>query len=60
MAYPAALLIESVPVLAYAYAAQAAVKAMFALDGLLLRSGTLSHRSWHLIIAAQKGEATGG
>jgi len=60
VSYPAALLIDRVPVLASTYAAQAAVKAAFALDGLLLRSHRLSGQSWHLILVAQKREVTDG
>jgi SAM-dependent methyltransferase len=60
LAYPLALLIERVPVLAPTYTAQAAIKAMFALDGLLFRWRTWSSKSWHLILAAQKKEVTDG
>lgn len=54
LAYPAAVLIGKLPGLAYTYAAQGAVKAMIAIDGLLFRSPALRVKSWHLIIAAQK------
>ena len=60
LAYPAALLIDRLPALNGTYAAQGAVKAMFALDGLLFRSRALCAKSWHLIIAAQKGGLADG
>ncbi len=60
LAYPVALLIGKLPALAYTYAAQGTVKAMFALDGLLFRPRALCVKSWHLIIAAQKGGLTDG
>lgn len=60
LAYPAAQMIGRLSGVAYTYAAQGAVKAMFALDGLLFRSRTLCAKSWHLIIAAQKGGLTDG
>jgi len=60
LAYPAALLISRLPSVAYTYAAQATIKAMFALDGLLFGSRALCGKSWHLIIAAQKGGPTHG
>jgi SAM-dependent methyltransferase len=55
LAYPAARLIDKLAGIAYTYAAQGAVKAMFALDTLLFRSRALCAKSRHLIIAAQKG-----
>jgi SAM-dependent methyltransferase len=60
LAYPAAVLISRLPALTYTYAAQATIKAMFALDGLLFGSRALCDKSWHLIIAAQKGDLTDG
>ena len=54
LAFPTALVISLLPLLARSYTAQTVTKAMFALDGMLVRVPVLYGKSWHLIVAAQK------
>jgi SAM-dependent methyltransferase len=60
LAFPAALTISLIPPLARSYTAQTLTKAMFALDGMLLRVPALYEKSWHLIVAAQKEDPGDG
>jgi SAM-dependent methyltransferase len=59
LAYPAALVTSHIPPLERSYTAQALIKAMFALDGILVRTPVLRKKSWHVILAAQKEKGRG-
>jgi len=54
LAYPGALALGALPVLAYAYPAHVLLQALFALDGLLMRVPAVQAYSWHTIFVARK------
>lgn len=54
-AYPVVCALARIPLLNRAYLSQTITKGMFALDGLLARMPALYDKSWHLIVAAERG-----
>lgn len=55
VAYPTAVLVGKVPLLARSRVGMALVKGLFALDSLLARIPALQGASWHRIVVAEKG-----